>query len=80
MKEDSLILPENYFARYRHFIGIGLKQVAAWQAVEAELMEEIGLYRFSCIDSLRNGLATESNIIHSKRLTLSRAKRLRVPK
>ncbi len=75
-----LILPENYFARYREFLGEGMKQREAWVAVEGELMAEIGFYRFSCIDGLRRGLATESLLIQSKRLTLSRAKALKVPK
>lgn len=57
--EKSLLLPVNYFNRYREFLHDGLRQTEAWEAVERELEAQIGLRKFTTIDGLRHALANE---------------------
>ena len=69
---DSLIFPENYFARFREYLSEGKGQEYAWTRTESDLFDATGARRYKSLDTFRHGLGREQQLVRSATIVLSR--------
>lgn len=68
--EKSLIMPKNYFDRYREHLGGGMTCEAAFWATENELYETTGFRKYSNVGTFRHALAREASLNSAPRVSL----------
>lgn len=68
--EKSLVMPQNYFDRYRQLLGEGVGSESAFWKVETELFEATGFRKYLNMDSFRHALSREKQLVQSPRVSL----------
>jgi hypothetical protein len=58
-EKTNLLTNDGYFGRYWDLLNDGKTMTEAWEAVEAELVEQTGLKRFVSMASFRDGLRNQ---------------------